>query len=231
MGIFLQALDAVVGVGAAQLVEGAAVGLLHPVDHGVPGKGDQPRLLVHRVVGEHHHGIGVAADLVAGHQQEGVGVILPHRPRVLHRILRGKGKLPVRPGANHLGHVLKAQGRRQQEGDHNTDDGGHKDHAAPFDLVRQFGPHFAAVLAFRQAGDTLRLFHVRLIKPGEIRPRLVHGCNSSAGMLPLALLHGIQHAGKKLLVSVRLPAGMRLQKSFQLLYVHVIPIAQDRNHV
>ena len=95
--------DAVVGVGGIELIEAAAVGLAHPVDHGVPGEGDQAGGLVHRVVGQHHHGVGIAADLVAGHQQEGIGILLALQLGLL-RI----GGLPALPGS---GGVLRSGGQ------------------------------------------------------------------------------------------------------------------------
>ena len=50
------------------------VDLAVALDQGVPGDGDQARLLVHRVVHGHHDGVGVAAGGVAARQEHGVGV-------------------------------------------------------------------------------------------------------------------------------------------------------------
>src|SRR5699024_2115353 len=47
------------------------------VHQGVPGDGHQADSLVDGVVGENHDGVRIAADLIRGHQKEGVAVRLP----------------------------------------------------------------------------------------------------------------------------------------------------------
>ena len=86
-----QGLHAVLRTQAVELIKVVAVFLPHAVDEGVAGQGDQRRRLVHRVVGEDHHGIGAAAHLVGGHQEEGIGV----RPPGAALRLRGGGAVRV----------------------------------------------------------------------------------------------------------------------------------------
>ena len=93
----------------------------------VPRDGDHAHLLVLGVIAHHHDGVGVAAALVGGGQQEGVEALLPHQGRGGGEgalVLLGVGV--VRPGRL-LGH-RRGGGRRLLRRLHQGLIGTEKDH-------------------------------------------------------------------------------------------------------
>ena len=74
--LLLQGIDAVVGIHITQFIEVLSL-VGDTLYQGVPGDRDHGDGLVYRVIGSHDHGVHVAAGLVAGAQQEGIGILLP----------------------------------------------------------------------------------------------------------------------------------------------------------